>query len=95
MDAPVLMQQNMPRLRDQVTTIPFRQTFLEAPRGLIEQRPSVLLTDRGVEGLENPLKVDAFSPVEGKLRAPSGRILAHHRAITVHNPFLGTTFKHK
>lgn len=70
MNAPIFMQQHMSRLRDQVTSVSLSQALLEASRGLIEQRPSVLFTDRGVEGLEDLLKVDAFCPVEGELRAP-------------------------
>lgn len=79
-DTAVLVQEDVPRLGGRVTGGALGQALLEAARGLVEQRPRVLLADRRVEGLQDLLQADALRPVQGHLR-PAGRpSLAHHRA---------------
>lgn len=79
-DAAILVQVDVPWLRRQVAGGALQQALLEAARGLVEQRPCVLLADGGVERLQDLLQADALG-LQRQLRAGgAGALLAHHRA---------------
>lgn len=71
----VLVQEDMPRLRDQVTGGSFSQTALEATRPLVKKSPGVLLAYHWVERLEDLLQRHAVSSVQLELSCCT---LAHH-----------------
>lgn len=79
MHTSVLVKEDMPRFRDQVTGGSFSQAALEAASSLMEQRPGMLLAYVRVERLQDLLQRYALSGVQVELPSCT---LAHHSDLT-------------